>query len=98
MKILITGAFGFVGTNLSAYLAAKGHELWALDVENGQEAIGNKQGAIDNKQSAIGNERDSRQDAKTFYTFQFGEGGGGPGRWRVNRRVCVDPADGLRQE
>lgn len=32
MTILITGAFGFVGTNLSAYLAAKGHELWALDV------------------------------------------------------------------
>ncbi len=32
MKILITGAFGFVGTNLSAYLAARGFELWALDV------------------------------------------------------------------
>jgi nucleoside-diphosphate-sugar epimerase len=30
MKILITGAFGFVGTNLSAYLAARGHELIAL--------------------------------------------------------------------
>jgi len=35
MKVLITGAFGFVGTNLSAYLAAKGHDLWALDVESG---------------------------------------------------------------
>ncbi len=33
-KILITGAFGFVGTNLSAYLADKGYELWALDVED----------------------------------------------------------------
>lgn len=33
MKILITGAFGFVGSNLSAHLAAKGCELWALDVE-----------------------------------------------------------------
>jgi len=32
MTILITGAFGFVGTNLSAYLAARGHELWALDL------------------------------------------------------------------
>ncbi|HNX35844.1 MAG TPA: NAD-dependent epimerase/dehydratase family protein [Kiritimatiellia bacterium] len=50
MKILITGAFGFVGTNLSAYLAERGHELWALDVVNGQ--------------SAIGNENDSCQDAK----------------------------------
>jgi len=34
MKVLITGAFGFVGTNLSAYLAERGHELWALDVKN----------------------------------------------------------------
>jgi len=34
MKILITGAFGFVGTSLSAYLAGKGYELWALDVES----------------------------------------------------------------
>jgi len=33
MKILITGAFGFVGSNLSAYLVGKGYELWALDVE-----------------------------------------------------------------
>ncbi len=32
MRVLITGAFGFVGTNLSTYLAEKGHELWALDV------------------------------------------------------------------
>jgi nucleoside-diphosphate-sugar epimerase len=32
MKVLITGAFGFVGTNLSSYLAARGFELWALDV------------------------------------------------------------------
>ncbi len=31
-RVLITGAFGFVGTNLSAYLAGKGHEVWALDV------------------------------------------------------------------
>jgi nucleoside-diphosphate-sugar epimerase len=30
MKILITGASGFVGTNLSAYLAAHGHELVAI--------------------------------------------------------------------
>jgi len=32
MTILITGAFGFVGTNLSAWLAARGHRLLALDV------------------------------------------------------------------
>ena len=32
MRILITGAFGFVGTNLAAYLAARGHYLIALDV------------------------------------------------------------------
>ena len=32
--VLISGAFGFVGSNLSAYLAGKGFELWALDVED----------------------------------------------------------------
>ena len=32
MKILITGAYGFVGTNLCRYLAGKGHECHALDV------------------------------------------------------------------
>jgi nucleoside-diphosphate-sugar epimerase len=31
-KILITGAYGFVGSNLSLYLADKGYQLWALDV------------------------------------------------------------------
>lgn len=30
--ILITGAYGFVGTNLSAHLAQRGHTLWALDL------------------------------------------------------------------
>ena len=30
--VLITGAYGFVGTNLSAYLANQGVEVWALDV------------------------------------------------------------------
>lgn len=30
-RILITGASGFVGTNLSASLTRRGHELWALD-------------------------------------------------------------------
>ena len=37
-KVLITGAFGFVGSNLAAYLAGKGYELWALDVGNAQAA------------------------------------------------------------
>lgn len=32
MRILITGAYGFVGTNLCKYLTAKGHECHALDV------------------------------------------------------------------
>ena len=35
MKILISGAYGFVGTNLSKYLAAKGHECIALDIAKG---------------------------------------------------------------
>ena len=35
MRILISGAYGFVGTNLSKYLAAKGHECLALDVARG---------------------------------------------------------------
>ena len=35
MKILISGAYGFVGTNLSKYLAARGHECIALDVAKG---------------------------------------------------------------
>ena len=33
MKVLITGAYGFVGTNLSAHLDGRGVEVWALDVE-----------------------------------------------------------------
>ena len=32
MKILITGAYGFVGTNLCRYLVGKGHECIALDI------------------------------------------------------------------
>ena len=32
MKILITGAYGFVGTNLCRYLTEKGHQCDALDV------------------------------------------------------------------
>ena len=32
MKILITGAYGFVGTNLCKYLTEKGHQCDALDV------------------------------------------------------------------
>lgn len=32
MSVLITGAFGFVGTNLSKHLAGSGFEVWALDV------------------------------------------------------------------
>ncbi len=58
MKILITGAFGFVGSNLSAHLAAKGYELWALDVKE-TSSKGLKCGS-----SKV--ERDSRQDAKTL--------------------------------
>lgn len=32
MRFLITGAYGFVGTNLCRYLVAKGHECHALDI------------------------------------------------------------------
>lgn len=32
MKFLITGAYGFVGTNLCKYLAENGHECHALDI------------------------------------------------------------------
>lgn len=32
MKILITGAYGFVGTNLCRYLVGNGHECVALDI------------------------------------------------------------------
>ena len=35
MKILISGAYGFVGTNLSKFLASKGHECVALDIAKG---------------------------------------------------------------
>ena len=35
MKILISGAYGFVGTNLSAFLASKGHKCVALDIAKG---------------------------------------------------------------
>ncbi len=59
MTILITGAFGFVGTNLSAYLAERGHELWALDVES----VGNKQWAVGTGQS-VGCEEGFRQGAR----------------------------------
>lgn len=35
MTILISGAYGFVGTNLSNYLVSKGHTCLALDVAQG---------------------------------------------------------------
>ena len=35
MRILVSGAYGFVGTNLSKYLASKGHKCLALDVVHG---------------------------------------------------------------
>ena len=36
MKILISGAYGFVGTNLSRFLAERGHICLALDVAKGE--------------------------------------------------------------
>lgn len=36
--VLITGAFGFVGSNLSAWLAAQGHRVLALDVASRQSS------------------------------------------------------------
>jgi len=37
MKILITGAYGFVGTNLCRYLVGKGHECIALDIPKAKQ-------------------------------------------------------------
>lgn len=34
MKVLISGAYGFVGMNLSAYLVKQGITCWALDLNN----------------------------------------------------------------
>ena len=36
MRILISGAYGFVGTNLCRYLVGKGHEGIALDIAKGK--------------------------------------------------------------
>lgn len=36
MRILISGAYGFVGSNLSQYLAGKGNECVALDIAKGK--------------------------------------------------------------
>lgn len=38
MTILITGAYGFVGTNLSEYLKTQGYTLWALDIAKKQSS------------------------------------------------------------
>lgn len=38
MRILISGAYGFVGTNLSQFLANKGHDCIALDIAKGDTA------------------------------------------------------------
>ena len=38
MKFLITGAYGFVGTNLCKYLAENGHECHALDIPAAKRA------------------------------------------------------------
>jgi nucleoside-diphosphate-sugar epimerase len=38
--VLITGAFGFVGSNLSRYLAGQGYTVWALDVPTQTVASG----------------------------------------------------------
>ena len=38
MKFLITGAYGFVGTNLCRYLVEKGHECHALDLPDARRA------------------------------------------------------------
>lgn len=37
MKILVTGGRGFIGTNLTAELRRRGHEVWTLDVKDGED-------------------------------------------------------------
>lgn len=39
MRILISGAYGFVGTNLLQYLVSKGHECVALDIARGKTDV-----------------------------------------------------------
>ena len=39
MKVLITGASGFIGTNLVSYLYSKGHDLCALDIRKPQQRL-----------------------------------------------------------
>jgi len=65
MKILITGAFGFVGSNLSAYLANKGYELWALDVKDSSKVL-------KCESSKVGDECDSAY-SRSFTWQQLGE-------------------------
>ena len=36
MTILVSGAYGFVGSNLSRYLTEKGHRCLALDIARGE--------------------------------------------------------------
>ena len=36
MTILISGAYGFVGSNLARFLSEKGHRCYALDVARGE--------------------------------------------------------------
>ena len=44
--VLITGAFGFVGTNLSVWLAERGRGVWALDVAGAGSASGGAYGRL----------------------------------------------------
>jgi dTDP-glucose 4,6-dehydratase len=37
-KVLVTGGQGFIGTNLSGELRARGHEVWTCDILQGEDA------------------------------------------------------------
>ncbi|HCJ66291.1 MAG TPA: nucleoside-diphosphate sugar epimerase [Elusimicrobia bacterium] len=37
VKILVTGGKGFIGTNLTAELKKRGHEVWTLDILHGED-------------------------------------------------------------
>ena len=75
MVILITGAFGFVGRNLSAYLARRGHEVWGLDLlrpRSGRDGEGEKCGNALMRECLNEGENAQHSSGKGAYARCFG--------------------------